>query len=176
MKAILYLGIISIVIGSVISCDGNVLTLFNLDYVNANGTKVHYGFKYQNMTMKYHVMDDTNLDKTVFKFIWNYSTDEEKQKGHEIIQTIGADFEELREDYGMVMVFFGKDLKKLKLYKRTEFGSAYSIEIIEKGVVMQFQFMIKAKEPNQDAFNDLINKIFATKPKQELNFLTEYIK
>ena len=89
----------------------------------------------------------------------NFSSEEEKNVGNDIISKIGEDFVELKEDTGFVLVFFGKDIQKLKFYKKTEFGSAYTIDFEQKGVTIQAQFQIKAKEANADEFHDIISKI-----------------
>lgn len=156
-------------------CTGNYLRMANIDYVQAGtGKKVKYSFKYANMTMKYHVLDETDIDQTVFKFIWNYSSDDEKNKGHEIVLAAQNDFEELREDWGFVLVFFGKHINQLKFYKKTEFGSAYTLEFLQKGVPVQIQLQIKAGEPNAEEFHSIIQKIVEKRQQKEfLNFLQE---
>ena len=174
MKFFITLAIIATISSMTLCCTGNDLRVDNLDYVqNATGIKEHFSFKYANMTMKYHVLNVTDVDGTIFKFIWNYSSEEEKTKGHEIIQSIGADFEELREDWGFVIVFFGKHIQKLKFYKKTEFGSAYTIEFLQNGTPIQLQFQIKADQPNQEEFNEIINKIIE---KREGKKFLEYIE
>jgi len=119
--------------------------------------------------MKYHILNQTDIDDTVFKFIWNYSNDDEKAIGHEIIVASQNDFEELREDFGFVLVFFGKQINRLNFYKRTEFGDAYTFELNQKGVTIQMQFLIKAKEPNVEEFHSIIEKI--TEKRKNLGFL-----
>ena len=126
------------------------------------------------MTIKYHVLNESDVDETVIKFIWNYSNDDEKTKGHEIVAASQNDFEELREDYGFVMVFFGKHISQLKFYKKNEFGAAYTIEFMQKSLPVQIQFQIKAGEPNEEEFHSIIQKVVEKRQKKEiLQFLQE---
>ena len=167
--------LVAMILGSSLCCNGNTVRMANIDYVQAGtGQKIKYTFKYANMTMKYHILNETDIDETVFKFIWNYSNDEEKSKGHEIVEAAQNDFEELREDWGFVLVFFGKHITQLKFYKKTEFGSAYTIEFMQKGVPVQLQFQIKAGEPNAEEFHTIIQTIIDKRQQKEyLNFLQE---
>ena len=175
MKSIIILATLAILTTFAACCTGNELRVLNLDYVQpSTGNKIHTVFKYGNMTLKYHVLNDSDVDETVFKFIWNYSSEEEKTKGHELLTQLGADFDEMREDSGFLIVFFGKHVKTLKFYKRTEFGSAYTIDITQKDVTMQLQFQIKKEAENQDEFHSVIEKIVEKRQpqiKQVLEFL-----
>jgi hypothetical protein len=175
LKFYIILSVVAVMMLGSLCCDGNTIRMANIDYVQSGtGQKIKYSFKYANMTMKYHVLNETDIDETVFKFIWNYSNDEEKLKGHEILLAAQNDFEELREDWGFVLVFFGKNITQLKFYKKTEFGSAYTIEFMQKGVPVQMQFQIKAGEPNAEEFHNIIQKIIDQRQQKDyLNFLQE---
>lgn len=177
MKILLTLAIFIAVSSLALCCTGNDLRMANIDYVqNSTGIKIHNSFKYANMTMKYHVLNESDVDSTVFKFIWNYSNDEEKKKGHEIIQATQGDFEELREDWGFVMVFFGKHVQKLIFYKKTEFGSAYTLEFLQKGNPVQIQFQIKAGQPNEEEFHSVVQKIIEKRGGKKFLQYMEYLE
>ena len=81
----------------------------------------------------------------------------------------------MREDNGFFIVFFGKDIQKLILYRKNEFGSAYSLEFTQKNIAVQLQIQIKADEPNQDEFHSIIEKVIEKRERKKnvLEFLQE---
>lgn len=163
---------IAFTINNSIQFKSNDLSLANIDYLS-NSTKVHYNFKYSNMTINYEVEDSSNLDSTIFKFIWSYACDDEKTKGSQIAQAISASFEDVSEDNGLVITFKGKDVQELKSYRESEFGGVYSLTFNQKQNPIQFQFLIRAKQPNQEEFHDIIKNITDSRKSNCLNFLHE---
>src|SRR5690606_31260315 len=121
MKIIL-ITISLVLLSQALACTGNDLNILNVDVTPSGAPKIHYGFKYANMTVKHHLLNETETDiEAIFKFIWNYSDDAEKQKGHDVFTSISQHLTEVREDYGLVMVFTAKDFSKLKMYREGEF-------------------------------------------------------
>jgi hypothetical protein len=56
------------------------------------------------MNIKHHVLNESDYDYTViFKLIWNYEGDQEKQIGQDTYLNIVDKLEEVREDYGLLL-------------------------------------------------------------------------
>jgi hypothetical protein len=170
-----FLVILSIIVLTNCAADfkRNALRVFNLDYTRASGERVKLAFKYTGIEIGYQVVEETDYDQTVLKFVWTYSNEQEKSDGQGYVQKMSGDFENVAEDGATFSLnLLGKDLQKIKMYKKTEFGSAYVLEFNQKNVLITAQIQVKAHEANEDDFNTVLTNITSKRSKNEfLQFL-----
>jgi hypothetical protein len=158
--------------GTIYTCASNDLRMYNIDITPPGQSKLHFSFKYESIVIKHKLIKETETDiEAVFKFIWNYQDDHEKEVGHGIFADMSKHLNGVSEDNGLIVAFQAQDLKKLKIYKKNEFGEAYAIDAEQNGIPVSLQFQVKANQPNSQDLHDLIVKVLDKKKGQQLDFL-----
>jgi len=134
---------------------------------------VKINMTYSQMKMMFHQVDETKPESSVFKFIWEFADDGERAKGTELLESLKTDFNEARiDDKGLVVVYMATELKSIVRYRRSEFGDIWELLVDQNNTKdVHFQFVVQKKDPNMDAFHDLVQKIIDGK--SQLKFLSE---
>lgn len=174
-KILLAIIALNFVLSTILSAKVSQLKLLNLEYPRG-ASKVKYAMKYEKLSIEHELQNESDINSFYFKYIWEFSTPEEKQKAEAIVADVKNDFDALSfEETKVSVVFQAKDIVNLKLYKKNEFGSAFVLECEQKGNKVQLQFQIPKDQVNQDDFHDLIVKVIEAKkaaaPVEALMFL-----
>ena len=164
----------SFLLNIIISVKVNQLKVLNLEYPRG-ASKVKYAMKYEKLSIEHELTSESNINSFYFKYVWEFSTPEEKQKAQTMFADIQNDFDAVTlEDAKVSITFQAKDIVNLKLYKKNEFGSAFVLECEQKGNKVQLQLQIPKDQIFQDDFHDLVVKVLDAKktaPVEELLFL-----
>jgi len=172
-KVLLFTFALSLLLNVISLSKVDKLKIFNIEYTR-DGNKVRYAIKYDNVSVEHDLQDESNINSFYFKFVWEYNSLEEKNKGQSMIADIKNDFDTaIEEDNRISIIFKAKDLSNLKLYKKNEFGSSFVLELDQKGKKVQLQLQIPKDQPFQDEFHDLIVKVLEAK--KPCKFLSEII-
>lgn len=137
----------------------NHLKLINIEYTRG-GNKVKYAMKYDKLSLEHDLADESDINSFSLKYTWEFSNDEEKTKAETMLTDIKNDFDNAVIDgNSLSIIFLAKDIANLKLFKKTEFGSAFIVEVDQKGNKVALQFQIPKDQQYQDDLHDLIQKI-----------------
>jgi len=175
-KLILALIALTLTFNFCLSTKVSQLKLLNLEYTR-NGSKVKYPMKYEKLSIEHDLPIESDINSFYFKYVWVFSSEEEKQKGSAMISDIKNDFDVASQDEnGVSILFQAKDLTNLKLYKKNEFGSAFVLELEQKGNKVQLQFQIPKDQEHQDDLHDLVVKVLDSKKQVELEQLEQSLQ
>jgi hypothetical protein len=172
-KILLTIITLSFTLNVILSEKVNQLKLLNLEYPRGE-IIVKYAMKYEKLSIEHDLTNEPDINSLYFRYIWEFSTSEEKQKAEAMVADIKNDFDIVSNDDSKVSITFqAKDILNIKLYKKNEFGSAFVLECDQKGNKVQLQFQIPKDQLNQDDLHDLIVKVIDSKkvPVEALLFL-----
>ena len=120
--------------------------------------------KYEKLSIEHDLTNESEINSFYFKYVWEFSTPEEKQKAKTIFDDIQNDFDYVsNDDTQFSITFQAKDIQNIKLYKKNEFGSAFVLECEQKSNKVQLQFQIPKDQVNQDDLHELLVKVIDAK-------------
>ena len=170
--------IISVLLFSnILSCSSSELRNFAFEITPKGGAKKRIAFnKYDDLHINHQLLKETPEIEAVFKFVWNYKDEAERLKGQQVYDDLSKLVREVHNSAtSLITVFTAKDLHKLKIYKETEFGVAYSLEVHQGDTVIIQQFQVKPNQPYAEDLHNLINKIVEKKPVGFLEYLEDSV-
>lgn len=164
--------VLIISLGTVFTCNKIKLTSYEIAYNDTEGNYQKLSFRFKNHTLAFHTLDETNISSTIIKLIWEFSSPAEVTKAQEILTKISPYFEETKmDDAGLLINFFGYHMVGIKNFRKSEFGTFYRFEILQKGQSVEVAVMMQKNDPNIPMFDEIINKLLPQPDTPELKFL-----
>lgn len=174
MRTIFLITLIALLASSAFCWADTYPRVFNYKYTIGDKT-VNQVMKFKNMTLIYHTETEADILSTYLLLIWGFQDEVEKKTGEEIINRCQVDLVDLKEDDLKTALYFklqAKDITAMTSYRKSEFGSAYALEVNQKGVKVTIQFQIKFNDPNESGLHALISDIVSKITKvEEMKFL-----
>ncbi len=159
-------------LGTVFTCNKIKLASYEIAYNDTDGNYQKLSFRFKNHTLAFHTLDESNITNTIFKLIWTFSSPAEVTKAQDILNKISPYFEETKMDEtGLLINFFGYHMVSIKNFRKSEFGTFYRFEVLQKGQSVDIAIMMQKNEPNIPMFDEIVNKLLPQPDTPELKFL-----